>query len=192
MPSIHKPLFLITGSSGVGKNAVIAELVRQHPTLAQVISVTTRWPARSQEKFAEHYFFVDNERFAWLEKTNQLVESTFVYGDHYGTLAHSLEQTIASGKTPILTVDPKGVENYRQLGYTVKVIFLDFPNAQTQKDRIMKRQPNINPEALDERLAEAAQERAWANTQAQTPDFAVVVNDKLGACVQDASRALDL
>jgi len=192
LPSIHKPLFLITGSSGVGKNAVIAELVRQHPTLAQVISVTTRWPARSQEKFAEHYFFVDNERFAWLENTNQLVESTFVYGDHYGTLAYSLEQTIASGKTPILTVDPKGVENYRQLGYTVKVIFLDFPDAQTQKDRIMKRQPNINPEALDERLAEAAQERAWANTQAQTPDFTVVVNDKLGACVQDAAQALSL
>lgn len=192
MPSIHKPLYLITGSSGVGKNAVISELVRHHPNLAQVISVTTRWPARIQEKFAEHYYFVDTERFAWLEKTGQLAESTYVYGDYYGTLNYSLAQTLASGKTPILTVDPRGVDNYRQLGYSLKVIFLDFPDAQTQKDRIVKRQPDINPQQLDERLAEAAQERAWASEQTQTDNFTVVVNDKLGACVQDTATALGL
>jgi guanylate kinase len=192
LPSIHKPLFLITGSSGVGKNAIIAELMRQHISLNQVVSVTTRWPARTQEKFAQNYYFVDKERFAWLEKTGQLVERTHVYGDHYGTLSYSLEETLASGKTPILTVDPNGVENYRQLGYSVRVIYLDFPNAQTQKERILSRQPDISPEQLDERLAKAAEERAWANEQSHKDDFAIIINDKLGACVQDAARALGL
>ncbi|MDQ5944367.1 MAG: guanylate kinase [Patescibacteria group bacterium] len=192
MPSLHKPLYLITGSSGVGKNAVLAELIHQHSTLSQVVSVTTRWPARTQEKFAQSYFFVDQERFEWLEKTGQLAEHTYVYGDNYGTLRYSLEATLASGKTPILTVDPNGVENYRQLGYSVRVVFLDFPTAQAQKERILARQPNINLEQLDERLAKAAQERAWATAQTQQGDFTIVVNDKLGACVQDAARALGL
>lgn len=192
MPSIHKPLFLITGSSGVGKNAVIAKLAHHYPNLAQVVSVTTRWPARQQERFAQHYYFVDHERFCWLEATNQLIESTHIYGERYGTLSISLERILASGKIPILTVDPKGVENYRQLGYTVKVIFLDFPDAQTQKDRIIKRQPEISLQQLDERLAEAAQERAWAAAQMQNKDFTIVINDKLGACVQDAAEALEL
>lgn len=192
MPSLHKPIFLITGSSGVGKNAVIAELVRRYPSLTQIISVTTRWPARPKELFGKQYYFVDQVRFSWLKQSGQLAEDTQIYGEAYGTLAHSLEDAILSGKTPILTVDPRGVENYRQLGYTVRVIFLDFPNTQAQKERILNRQPNINPELLDERLAEVAKERAWANTQSQQPNFSIIINDKLGACVQDVAQALGL
>ncbi len=166
--------------------------MRQYPVLTPVISVTTRWPARDDELFGKNYYFIDQERFSWLKNTQQLVESTFVYGDHYGTLGCSLDAALNSGKTPILTVDPRGVETYQQLGYTAHVIFLDFPSAQTQKEHIFKRQPDINPEQLDERLAEAAEERAWANAHSQQPNFAIIVNDKLGACVHDVANALGL
>lgn len=192
VPNLSKPIFLITGSSGVGKNAVIDELIRQHSSLIQVVSATTRWPARNGEQFGKSYYFVSQECFAWLKSTDQLIESTLVYGNHYGTLAYSLEAAQALNKTPILTVDPSGATSYLHLGYNVRIIFLDFPNTQAQKERILHRQPDISPQALDERLAQVAQERAWANTMSQQPNFTIVVNDKLGICVQDSAQALGL
>jgi guanylate kinase len=192
LPSFNKPLFLVTGGSGVGKNAVITELIKQYPQLEFIVSATTRWPARSKEKFAKNYYFVSQACFDWLHATNQLVESTQVYGDCYGTLAVSLESALNAQKTPILTVDPEGIENYRRLGYTLHIVYLDFPNAQAQRQRIIDRQPDIATQTLDERLAEAAEERAWASEQSQADDFHIIVNDKLGVCIADVARVLDL
>lgn len=192
MPSHHKPLLLITGASGVGKNSVTQELIKHYPQLEFIVSATTRWPARAKERFAQDYYFIDQERFDWLKNSDQLIENTSVYGDQYGTLKFSLERALNSTKTPILTVDPQGVENYHKLGYSLKIVYLDFPNAQAQRQRIVERQPDINPETLDERLAQAANERAWAAQQTQEKEFKIVINDRFTACVQDCAEFFKL
>lgn len=192
MPSPHQKLFLITGSSGVGKNAVLDGLIKQYSVLHLVTSATTRWPAREGERFGDAYYFVDDTRFDWLIETHQLIEYTEVYGERYGTLARELERIWSAHQQPITTVDVRGVHNMRRLGFNIEVIYLDFPSSDAQKQRILHRQPSISPQELDERLSAAAEERAWANKESQSGSIHVVINDRLGACVADVARALQL
>jgi guanylate kinase len=95
-------------------------------------------------------------------------------------------------KIPILEVDPAGIEHFADCEYDVHAVFLDFPNAAEQKRRLLEREPHISPEELDTRLSQAAQERAWALSQASAGHLIIAVNDKLGACVQEVSSALDI
>lgn len=192
MPSPHQKLFLITGSSGVGKNAIITELTKRYPVLQHITSVTTRWPARDEEQFGDSYYFTDEERFKWLSETGQFIETTSVYGASYGTLAIDLERAWSSKRQPITSVDTRGIENYRAKDYEVVAIFLDFPSTDEQKHRILHRQPNISPETLDERLSVAAEERAWAAKESQAGRIHIVVNDKLGACTTDVANIFQL
>lgn len=192
MPSPHQKLFLITGSSGVGKNAIISELTKRYPALHHVTSVTTRWPARHEERFGEAYYFTDEERFQWLLESGQFIETTSVYGARYGTLLVDLQRAWANQHQPITSVDTQGVENYRTKGYEVVTVFLDFPSTEEQKQRILHRQPDISPELLDERLSVAAEERAWAAKEHQAGRIHIVVNDKLGACTTDVANIFQL
>lgn len=189
-PGKH-PLILLTGSSGVGKNNVLTELLKQYPQLEAAISVTTRWPARADEKFLERYYFIDDERYDWLQHTNQLIEHTTIYGHRYGALKAELARISRLNKTPILVANPAGLEHFASIDYDVRAVFLDFPNAQEQKRRLLEREPQINPEELDTRLSQAADERAWALSQASAGHLILAVNDKLGACVQEVASALD-
>lgn len=192
MPSPHQKLFLITGGSGVGKNAVIAELTKRYPTLQHVTSVTTRWPARDEEHFGDAYYFTDETRFKWLSESGQFIEETSAYGASYGTLRIDLERAWATQRQPITSVDIRGIENYRTKGYEIVAIFLDFPSTDEQKRRILHRQPDISPENLDERLSVAAEERAWAARESKASRIHIVVNDKLGACISDVANILQL
>jgi len=187
-----QPIILISGSSGVGKNTILEKLVATYPQLEPAVSVSTRWPARQSERFGVDYYFVDDERYDWLLVTNQLIEHTQIYGHRYGTLHSELARICRYKKIPILEVDPAGIEHFADCEYDVHAVFLDFPNAAEQKRRLLEREPHISPEELDTRLSQAAQERAWALSQASAGHLIIAVNDKLGACVQEVSSALDI
>ena len=53
-----KKLFVISGSSGVGKGTVIKEFLKKHPEFKLSISCTTRG-MRAGEVHGENYFFVE-------------------------------------------------------------------------------------------------------------------------------------
>lgn len=189
----HKsPVILITGSSGVGKDTILSKLVATYPRLSAVTSVTTRWPPRDQEKFLNDYYFIDDLRFDWLLSTDQLMESTEIYGHRYGTLRAELERVHQAHKIPIIEVDPAGTTHYQNSDYDAHIVYLDFPNAEEQKQRLLGREPNMNPEELDIRLAKAAEQRAWAAEQATAGNLKIVINDKIGACLSSIVENLDL
>ena len=153
-------IYLITGSSGVGKTTVVNELIKQYDRLQRVVSVTTRWPARAHEVFGEHYYFIDQTRFDWLRETHQLLEYSHEYSHDYGLLRAELERVRQTGHYPIQSLDLHGSDSLRKAGLTVHTVFLDFPNQAAQQQRLMHRQPDITAIELDERMSHAAQERA--------------------------------
>lgn len=193
MISISKPsIIVITGSSGVGKDTILTKLISSYPQLAAITSVTTRWPAREHELFIKDYYFVDDSRFDWLLSTDQFIESTEVYGHRYGTLKAELERIMRYNQTPIIEVDPAGVTHYRNSHYAMQAIYLDFPNADEQKQRLLGREPHISPEELDIRLAKAAEQRAWASDQEAAGNLKIIVNNKIADCVSLVANYLNL
>lgn len=185
-----QPLILITGSSGVGKSTILKALVKKYPRLTAATSVTTRWPARDEEKFLTDYFFVDDARFDWLLETHQLVENATNYQHRYGTLWAELALISSQDKTPVMHISPSGIEHLSECDYDIHAVFLDFPNAEEQKRRLLAREPHMDHIELDNRLSQAAQERAWALRQASAGQLKIAVNDKLGACVQEVAELL--
>ena len=55
-------LFVISGSSGVGKGTVIKEFLNKHPGFKLSVSCTTR-RKREGEVHGENYFFLSQEEF---------------------------------------------------------------------------------------------------------------------------------
>ena len=55
-------LFVISGSSGVGKGTVIKEFLKKHPDFKLSVSCTTRG-MRLGEVHGENYFFLTQEEF---------------------------------------------------------------------------------------------------------------------------------
>ena len=53
-------LFVISGSSGVGKGTVIKEFLKRNPEFKLSVSCTTRGP-RAGEVHGENYFFLSKD-----------------------------------------------------------------------------------------------------------------------------------
>src|SRR5690242_16238044 len=86
----RRPLiFVISGPSGVGKDAIIEGLKKdasgdgEHP-FHHVITATTR-ERRHTEIPDVHYHFLTPDEFARLRDAGDLLESANVYGYEYGT-----------------------------------------------------------------------------------------------------------
>src|SRR5687768_17126835 len=76
-------LFVISGPSGVGKDAVIERLREQFPEIHFAVTATTR-PRRPGEIDGVHYYFLDHESFLEREREGEFLESATVYDFRYG------------------------------------------------------------------------------------------------------------
>ena len=66
-------LFVISGSSGVGKGTVIKEFLNLHPEFKLSVSCTTRNP-REGEVHGINYFFLTKEDFIKCRDNNEFLE----------------------------------------------------------------------------------------------------------------------
>ena len=76
-------LFILSDSSGTGKNKVYEELEKIIPEIQRVITATTR-PARTNEKNAVDYYFVSREEFIDNISNDKFVEFNEYDGNYYG------------------------------------------------------------------------------------------------------------
>ena len=59
---MNKKLFVVSGSSGVGKGTVLKEFLKRNPDFMLSISCTTRKP-REGEVDGVNYFFISKDEF---------------------------------------------------------------------------------------------------------------------------------
>ena len=76
LPSPSPLLIVISGPSGVGKDAVINRLREVHGDMHFVVTATTR-PRRQGEVDGEDYIFMDKEGFEDLIERNELLNQLF-------------------------------------------------------------------------------------------------------------------
>ena len=77
-------LFIISGSSGVGKGTLIKAFLDKHSEFKLSVSCTTRNP-REGEIDGENYFFLTKDEFKSRIENNEFLEWAEFSGNIYGT-----------------------------------------------------------------------------------------------------------
>ena len=114
-------IYIITGPSGVGKNTIINEL-SNHLDFYFSVSHTTR-PRRENEVNGKDYYFITEEEFENLIKSDQMIEYE-QYGDfYYGT---SREELSNDSSIIILDLEVNGATKLLGENNKFNGIFIDI------------------------------------------------------------------
>lgn len=143
-------LFVISGSSGVGKGTVIKEFLNKHPEFKLSVSCTTRAP-REGEIHGKNYFFLTKEDFKKRIENNEFLEWAEFSGNMYGTQKEYVKEKLDNGKNLILEIDTKGALNVKKIMPESKLIFILPPSFEELEARLRGRHTETE-EAIKKRL----------------------------------------
>ena len=160
-------LVVISGPSGVGKDAVRKRMQERGCPFHFVVTATDR-PQRPGEVHGKDYFFVSTAEFDRMLAEDELLEHTMVYGQHKGVPKAHVRQALASGQDVLMRVDVQGAATIRRLVPDAVLIFL-MPSSEEELVHRLRRRRTESPEALQMRIALAREELKWL------PEFDYVV-----------------
>lgn len=143
-------LFVISGSSGVGKGTVIKEFLNKHSNFKLSVSCTTRSP-REGEIHGINYFFLSQEDFKKCINNNEFLEWAEFSGNMYGTQKAYVQEKLAQGKNMILEIDTKGALNVKKIMPEATLIFILPPSFEELEARLRGRHTETE-EAIQKRL----------------------------------------
>jgi len=119
-----RPLFIvISGPSGVGKDAVLARMRESDRSLEYIVTVTTR-PQRAQEKDNIDYHFISAAQFQEMIEQEELLEWANVYGNMYGVPKQPIKQALERGQDTVVKVDIQGAATIKKLLPQAVLVFL--------------------------------------------------------------------
>ena len=116
-------LVVLSGPSGVGKDAALAELKRLERPWRYAVSATTR-PMRPAETDGVDYIFLEAGKFHQMKENREFLECAEVYGRWYGVPRSQVRQGLEDGKDVILKIDVQGAETIRCLAPQAVFIFM--------------------------------------------------------------------
>lgn len=149
-------LIVISGPSGIGKDAVVKELQKRDLPLHFVITATSR-PPRKEETHGVDYFFVTKEEFEEMIAQDELIEHAWVYNQYKGVPKEQVRQAMKSGKDVIMRLDVQGAHKIRSLCPEAVLIFLIPSNTLEWQDRLLARNTETS-EDFSLRIETAKQE----------------------------------
>jgi guanylate kinase len=149
-------LVVISGPSGVGKDATIQAMQKRNTPFHFVVTATTR-PRRPTETDGVDYHFVSMGDFAEMIEKGELLEYATVYGDYKGIPKKHVRSALASGKDVIMRIDVQGAATIRKLIPNVVTIFLIAESEEELVRRLHERQTEAD-DKLKMRVATARQE----------------------------------
>ena len=149
-------LIVLSGPSGVGKDAVLARMMELGKPYHFAVTATTR-PRRPNERNRVDYIFVTAEAFRQLVENGDLMEWAEVYGNQYGVPKSQIAWALNNGRDVIIQVDVQGAATVRKIAPDAVFIFLAPPDMEELARRLSQRMTE-SPEALELRLETAASE----------------------------------
>jgi guanylate kinase len=155
--ALRKPrVFIISGPSGVGKDAVIEQLRERFPDAFFAVTATTR-ERRPGEIDGVHYFFLTEEDFRERLADGEFLESATVYGHLYGVLKSPVRAALARGQDVFVKVDVQGAAEIERIMSGAISIFLSPESAGTLLQRLKHRKTDDAAELMN-RFATASRE----------------------------------
>ena len=138
-PSRGKPLLVVlSGPSGVGKDAVIDRMKALGRNLHYVVTLTTR-PPRSGESDGSPYFFLPQDKFEGMVARGELLEWAKVYGHSYGVPKNQVSEGLDKGLDVMVKVDVQGAATIKRLLPGAVLIFLAPPSMEELTARLEQR-----------------------------------------------------
>ena len=176
---------VLSGPSGVGKDAALAELRKLKRPWYFVVTATTR-KIRSGEVDGKDYIFLDERTFLDMKERNEFVEFAQVYGNWYGVPKNQITLGLATGKDVILKIDVQGAATVRKIAPNALFIFMIPGSFEELSERLSQRMTESTPE-IQLRLDTAKEEM----NQAKNFDRQVVNRkDNLGQVVADIDATI--
>lgn len=156
-PEPNPLIIVISGPSGVGKDAVIKRLRETREGLHFVVTATSR-AMRPSEVHGKDYYFVSKEEFLGMVERDELLEYALVYGEYKGIPKQQIREFMAKGYDIVLRVDIQGAQTLRRmLGDSAVFVFLMAESEAKLVERLIDRKTETK-EALLVRIATAREE----------------------------------
>ena len=134
----HPLLVVVSGPSGVGKDAMLALVREQRPEVFWAITATTR-AMRPGEEHGVHHLFHSREEFLELLERGELLEHAEVYGNLYGVPKAPVREALAEGRDAIVRTDVQGASSIRALAPDALLIFVAPPSLEELERRLRSR-----------------------------------------------------
>jgi len=131
-------LIVLSGPSGVGKDAVFTGMKKLGHSFHYVITATTR-PQRVTEKDGVDYYFLSREKFQQMRDKGQFLEWAQVYGNYYGVPKDEISQALSKGMDAIVKVDVQGAATIKKILPQAVFIFLMPPSMEELELRLKRR-----------------------------------------------------
>lgn len=172
-------LIVISGPSGVGKDAVVKRMKEVGLPFHFVVTATSRAP-RVGEQNGVDYHFITREAFKKMIDENELLEYANVYNDYKGIPKAQIRQAMESGLDVVLRVDVQGAAKLRSLCPEAVLIFLVPANEAEWYSRLLDRKTET-----DESLRIRTETALVELERVQMFDYVVVnANDRLDDAVE--------
>ncbi len=180
-----EPLLLVlSGPSGVGKDAVLEQLRKSRPDIHYTVNATTR-PPRPGEVDGQHHIFVSQARFQEMVAQDELLEHARVYAHWYGVPKGQVRDALANGRDVVARVDIQGAASVRRQAPEAVLVFLQPPSMEELERRLRQRSTES-----DEQLALRLEEARKEMDQASWFDYAVV--NETDAVQSAVARVLEI
>jgi guanylate kinase len=147
---------VLSGPSGVGKDAVLARMRRSKRPFHYVVTATTRL-RRARERNGLNYHFLSRKEFQRMIDNRQFLEWANVYGNYYGVPKEAVTPALSKGLDTIVKVDVQGAATIKKIMPQAVCIFLVPPTLEALEERLKRRRSECSQD-LALRLARAKEE----------------------------------
>ncbi len=181
---MNKKLYVISGSSGVGKGTVLKRFLERNPEFMLSISCTTREP-RPGEIDGVNYFFLSRGEFKDCIENDKFLEWAEFAGNFYGTKKKYISKCLEQGKDIILEIDTQGALKVKNKMPEAVLIFICPPSYEVLENRLRGRHTE-DEQTIKKRLCEAKIELE------RSKDFDYkIINDDLEAAIKSLENVIN-
>jgi guanylate kinase len=149
-------LIIVAAPSGGGKTSLVKELVNALDNIEVSISHTTR-KMRPGEKDAVDYFFIQQQQFVEMIKTNAFIEYAEVFKHYYGTSVAQINVRLQAGIDVVLDIDWQGAQQIKHIFPDAVSVFILPPSLEVLQQRLFDRRQD-KQEVIDARMQQAQDE----------------------------------
>jgi len=154
--SEHPLVVVLSGPSGVGKDATIARIKQIGVKFHYVVTATTR-EKRPGEVDGVDYYFLNRADFLKKIEQDNFLEYAEVYGNFYGVPKTKVRQALKKGQDVIIKVDVQGVTTLKKKIPDAVFICLLTPSLEDLLERLKARNADSET-AVNTRMCKAEEE----------------------------------
>jgi guanylate kinase len=184
LPQRPALLIVVSGPSGVGKDAALRRMSEMKCPFHFLVTNTTR-PKRDNEVDGIDYHFITKEQFTEMEQRGEFLERAVVYGYDYGNSRSEVRAALARGQDVIMRIDVQGAATIKKIVPDAVFVFLLPPSMEALETRLRRRRTEPE-EYLQIRLHAARLEM----NEAEKFDYLIVNEDDALDETAQAIRAI--